>query len=134
GADMTATIGNVLTGTGALVKTDLGTLVLTADNIYSGGTRISEGTLQLGDGGTSGWVLGAIANDGTLVFDRSDDVVFNRTISGGGQLVQQGSGVLTLEGANSYAGGTVLADGTVRISDGDSLGTGGLVFRGGTLH
>ena len=58
GAGVTATIASVLTGTGGLEKTDFGTLVLTGANNYTGGTTVREGTLQLGDGGTSGSIVG----------------------------------------------------------------------------
>ncbi|MGY0556947.1 autotransporter-associated beta strand repeat-containing protein [Lysobacter sp. A421] len=136
GAAFTATIGSELTGNAQLVKTDLGTLVLTGTNSYSGGTRISEGTLQIGDGGSTGSLLGDVANDGTLAFDRSDDVAFIDAISGGGAVVKQGVGALTLGGANSYAGGTTIEDGTLRISSDANLGaaSGALVFEGGTLN
>nr|WP_197489618.1 autotransporter-associated beta strand repeat-containing protein [Martelella sp. AD-3] len=43
-----------------LSKTGTGTLILTAANTYSGGTTVSEGTLQLGDGTTNGSVTGNI--------------------------------------------------------------------------
>lgn len=45
-----------------LVKRGDGALVLTADNTYTGSTRIEGGTLVLGDGGTSGSVHGDIVN------------------------------------------------------------------------
>ena len=47
-----------------------GTTILTGDNTYTGGTTISAGTLQIGNGGTTG-ILGNVANNGTLVFNRS---------------------------------------------------------------
>jgi fibronectin-binding autotransporter adhesin len=47
GAAMTATIQNVLTGSDGLTKTDLGTLVLTGDNTYTGDTVINGGTLSV---------------------------------------------------------------------------------------
>src|SRR5262249_49974352 len=43
GTAMTATIGSVLAGTSGLTKTDLGTLILTGTNSYSGGTVINGG-------------------------------------------------------------------------------------------
>ncbi|MGN7726536.1 autotransporter-associated beta strand repeat-containing protein [Luteimonas sp. 22616] len=136
GADFTATIAAELAGNAGLVKTDFGTLVLTGANTYSGGTRISSGTLQLGDGGTGGSILGDIANDGTLAFNRSDDVAFDGIISGTGAVVKQGGGVLTLTGANGYLGGTTIEGGTLRISSDANLGdaSGGLAFDGGTLN
>src|SRR5207248_1201842 len=39
---------------GALLKDGVGTLVLSGANTYTGGTTISAGTLQLGNGGTTG--------------------------------------------------------------------------------
>ncbi|NKC47947.1 hypothetical protein HED54_03875 [Ochrobactrum anthropi ATCC 49188] len=54
GAAMTATIGSVLTGNQGLDKTELGKLVLTGQNTYTGGTTVSNGVLQLGDGTNSG--------------------------------------------------------------------------------
>src|SRR5690606_28983978 len=136
GAGFTATIGSELAGDAQLVKTDLGTLVLAGSNSYTGGTRISQGTLQIGDGGTTGSILGTVANDGTLAFNRSDDVAYEDTISGEGAVVKQGGGTLTLGGTNAYAGGTTIGDGTLRISDDRNLGTasGALTFLGGTLN
>ncbi len=43
---------------GGLEKTGNGTLLLDAENTYSGLTKISAGTLQLGDGSVSGWWQG----------------------------------------------------------------------------
>ena len=53
-------------GAGDVTKTDLGTVILTAANTYTGGTTISGGILQLGNGGSSGSVVGAIVDNGTL--------------------------------------------------------------------
>lgn len=54
-------------------------------------------------------------------------------IAGAGRLVKSGSGALTLTGANSYSGGTVLQDGTLVASSTNALGTGGVLVSGGTL-
>jgi len=51
-----------LNGPRPLEKIGAGTLVLTGNNTYSGPTRITAGTLQLGNGGTSGSILGNVVN------------------------------------------------------------------------
>src|SRR5260370_24020142 len=68
------TFGGVISGTGSLVQLGSDTLTLTGNNTYSGGTTISTGTLQLGNGGTSGSITGNVADNGNLAFDRSDAV------------------------------------------------------------
>ncbi len=54
-------------------------------------------------------------------------------IAGAGRLVKSGSGALTLTGANSYSGGTVLQEGALVASSAGALGTGGVLVSGGTL-
>ncbi len=54
-------------------------------------------------------------------------------IAGAGRLVKSGSGALTLTGANSYSGGTVLQDGMLVASSANALGTGGVLVSGGTF-
>jgi len=58
------------------------------------------------------------------VFDRSDDVSFNGIVSGTGSLVQSGPGKLTLTGTSTYAGGTTVTGGALKIAPGATLGTG----------
>ncbi|MFD1490986.1 beta strand repeat-containing protein, partial [Ancylobacter vacuolatus] len=135
GASTVATIGSVLTGTHGLEKADYGTLVLTGANLYTGGTVISGGTLQIGDGGASGSILGDVTNNSVLAFNRSDDVTMAGAISGSGALVQAGEGTLYLTGANTSTGGTTIASGTLRVDAASALGSGGLtVDTEGTLR
>lgn len=107
----TATISAELTGAAMLNKTDLGTLVLTGANTYSGGTIISGGTLQLGEGGEGGSVLGDISNNGQLVLNHGVDVTLANSISGNGTVTKRGTNTTTLTGANSYSGGTFIEGG-----------------------
>ncbi len=134
GAGITATIASVLTGSSGLVKSDLGTLVLAGNNTYTGGTSITGGTLQLGEGGSSGSIAGDVANSGTLAFDRSDVQTFGGVISGTGAVAQQGSGTTVLTGANSYGGATTVQGGTLLVDGNQSAATGAVTVQsGGTL-
>lgn len=120
----TDTFTGVITGTGNVVQEGAGRTVLTGDSLdFAGTTTISRGTLQLGDGGESGWISGDIVNDGKLAFDRSDANTFAGTISGTGHVVQQGDGVTILAGENSYTGGTAVRAGTLQIGDGGTSGS-----------
>ncbi|HKR76872.1 MAG TPA: autotransporter-associated beta strand repeat-containing protein [Rhodanobacter sp.] len=120
-AGMTATIGSAIAGTAGLTKTDLGTLVLTGTNSYTGGTTINAGTLQLGNGGATGAITGNVTDNGTLAFDRGDAVSFAGVVSGSGDLTQLGSGTLTLVGANTFTGTTTIGNGTLALSGSGSI-------------
>ncbi|QCM13501.1 autotransporter domain-containing protein [Agrobacterium tumefaciens] len=101
---------------GGLRKVGVGTLTLTGTNTYSGGTTIEAGTLQLGDGGTSGSIEGDIANNAKLVFKRSDDIISANTISGTGEIVQAGPGALLLTADSSdFAGNTTVENGRLLV-------------------
>jgi fibronectin-binding autotransporter adhesin len=115
--------GGVLGGGGTnqdnlvLVKTGASKLTLTGANTYTGGTTISGGTVQLDNGGSLGDFDVSMSNGSSLVFNHSDNVVFNRNISGSGSLTQQGAGILTL-------GGTVNCSDVTTVSGGNLCVTG----------
>ena len=126
---MTGTGGNITTGAGTdtinciiggsvgLTKGGSGTLVLTGANTYTGLTTISAGTLQIGNGGTTGSIVGDLNNLANLAFNRSDTVTYSGAISGTGGLTQLGSGTLILANANSnYTGTTTVAAGKLQIT------------------
>lgn len=125
GTGTTATIASSLIGAGRLDKVDLGTLVLAGTNSYSGGTQISDGTLQLGEGGTTGSLVGDITNNATLALNRSDANTLAGAISGSGAVTQIGSGNTTLAAVNTYAGGTTITAGTLTGSA-TSFGSGAI--------
>jgi autotransporter-associated beta strand protein len=110
-------------GTGGFIKQGSGTLVLTAANTYNGNTNISAGTLQMGNGGTTGIIPGAVINNAALTFNRSDSsLTFANNISGSGTVTQAGAGILVLSGTNSYAGQTSIASGEIQLGSSTALG------------
>ncbi|MBU8546975.1 MULTISPECIES: autotransporter-associated beta strand repeat-containing protein, partial [Roseomonadaceae] len=107
-----------------LEKVGTGTLTLTGANSHTGVTTITAGTLQVGDGGTTGTLgNGAVVNNAALVFDRSDTALVSNAISGSGTLTQEGTGRLVLNGANTYSGTTTITAGTLQVGDGAAAGT-----------
>jgi autotransporter-associated beta strand protein len=120
--------GVISNGSGVvgLTKSGAGTLSVSGPNSYTGGTTISSGTLQIGSGGTSGFIAGNVLNNATLAFNRSNALSFSGTISGTGGLSKQAAGLLTFAGANSYSGLTTISAGTLALSGVGSIGTGGL--------
>jgi len=105
-----------------------GIVKFVGNNTYLGATTINAGTLQLGDGGTAGALAAgsAITNNGTLVFNRSDAIAqgtdFASVIAGTGNLIQAGTGNLTLSGNNTYTGTTTISAGTLALGGNQSLG------------
>lgn len=97
GADYVATIASELRGDGALVKDDLGTLVLTGNNSYRGDTIVRNGTLV----GNARSIRNDIANNGHVVFDQNEDGVFAGDIYGRGTMQKLGSHMLTLSGRST---------------------------------
>lgn len=129
------TLANGLDGGGSLTKIGSGTLILAGNNVYTGTTTVNAGTLQIGGGATMGNLgTGGVNGSATLAFDRSDDVTLGNVLSGSITLVQEGSGILTLTGNNTYSGGTTInAGSTLQVGSSASvLGT-GVVTVNGTL-
>lgn len=54
-------------------------------------------------------------------------------IGGSGKLTKTGTGALTLTGDNSFSGGVLLQEGTLRAASENGLGKGGVTVTGGTL-
>lgn len=126
---------------GSVVKTGAGTLTLTAADTYTGATTIGGGTLVLGPGGSIANSLGVSLTAAGAIFDiaaagnqtiqglagiagttvnlgantltdfSAASTSFAGAIIGTGGLVKSGTGTLTLTGANTYSGGTTVAQG-----------------------
>lgn len=119
-----------------------GTLAMTGGLVSVGGTLSvgSAGTINLNAGGslqigtgTNNGVLGvsSLANNGTLIFNRSDASTYSGVVTGSGAVTKQGAGTLTLAGANSYSGATTVAAGKL-LANG-VLSTSAVTVNGGAV-
>lgn len=121
---VTANIDSAIGGTVGFVKDGSGTLVLTGNQSYSGDTSVNGGTLQIGNGGTTGTLPtgSAITDNGRLTINRSNAVVqgtdfSGAPITGSGGLTQAGSDTLTLNAANTFSGTTRASAGTLLLTN-----------------
>lgn len=97
-----------------------GTLTLTANNDYPGGTEVNAGVLQAGNGGTTGAIgTGPVTVNTMLIFNRSDDITFGNTFGGSGSVVKDGDGKLTLNNTNNIFGSLIVSNGTLIVNSED---------------
>ncbi len=151
-AGQTFTVNAAIIGPGTLNKTGSGTMVLSALNLFSGGTNVAGGTLQLGaidrllttaaitiSGGTfdlltftqtAGAVTlssGSITGTGTGRLTASSFTLQSGTASailgGNGTVTKNTAGTVTLSGANTFTGSTTISAGTLQVNSNNALGT-----------
>ncbi|WP_215216955.1 MULTISPECIES: autotransporter-associated beta strand repeat-containing protein [Candidatus Rhabdochlamydia] len=113
----------LIRGSGALIKQGLGTLVLTGDNDYSGGTTVNDGVLQ----GNTNSLQGNILNNASLVFDQAHTGTYNGVLSGAGSIDKRDTGTVIFTGTNTYSGGTMINAGTLALSGSGKLSSIGAV-------
>jgi fibronectin-binding autotransporter adhesin len=100
-----------------------GTVILDNTNAtMAGGLTIISGTVQIGNNDGKGTLpSGGISDDGLLVFNATNNFTVGTPITGGGALVQRGSGKITLTGANVYSGSTIVSNGILALSGAGTL-------------
>ena len=136
----TLTGAGALTGSMALNKLGSGkfTIANTGVNTFSGGTTISAGSLQLGDGvSVNGNISGNIVNNATFIFANPNAQTWSSVFAGSGTLVKQAAGALTINSTNSsYAGNVLIGGGGITLGQaGATLNTGSLTLsNGGTFN
>jgi autotransporter-associated beta strand protein len=117
-------VGVEIGGLGKVTKKSSGTLRFTYDNTYTGGTTIEAGTLYFGNNSAAGSVVGNIVHNGAyLYFNRSNDYSYSGVISGTGNVGKAtiGAGKITLNGANTYTGSTLIYNGTLALGASGSI-------------
>jgi len=163
------TVNAPITGSGGVVKSQPGSLILNAVNPFTGGLFVNNGPLQfstdanlgaagqpvtLNGGATNGLQflpsnLFGPATAGNVTVDRpitlgaggggvfvslvNDTLTLSGVVSGPGQLVKAGLGVLNLTGANTYTGNTLVSAGILTAANDAALGgAGSSIVLGGT--
>ena len=154
GNGVATTYSGILSGDGSLTKAGAGTLTLSGNNSYTGGTTLGAGTLSLGGAnaiGTSGTITfsgGTLQSTWYNTTDYSDRfspaanqaynidtggylvTLTNALTSSGGTLTKLGSGTLTLTGDNTYTGGTTISAGILSFGNGGLGSSGSITFAG----
>lgn len=132
-----------LSGAGTFTKTGAGTLLLAAENTYTGGTHLHGGTTSIAADHGLGAASGIVGFDGGTLhsstsfttaratslgagggtFDTATDttLTWDGNISGTGALTKLGDGTLQLGGSNSYSGTTNVNAGTLRLGSATAL-------------
>ncbi len=112
-----AAIVSTNNATHILTKDGPGFMLMTAQNTYNGPTNIIAGTLQLGDGTTSGGLASAtITNNATLILNPGTGTsTVAGVLSGTGTLNKIGPNAVTIGGANGYTGPINVNGGLLRI-------------------
>lgn len=153
GGSDTTTFAGAITGVGgSLTKQGSGTIHITSSvgaNTYTGGTTLSQGTVsitapdQLGTGALTFSANSTLAFAAPMTFapvsmtvnpaatgildSGIHSVTISTGIMGGGAIEKNGLGTLSLTGANSYTGGTIIHGGTLALVGAGVLDTGSSV-------
>ena len=128
-----ATFASVISGSGSFTNAGTGATTFTADHTYTGLTTVNAGTLLLGNNGPTGSIAGNLVNNGTVEFNRSNNLTHASNISGTGLVVKRNANTLTLTGANDFSGGLHLYNG-VTIATDANLGSGPITMGPGLTN
>jgi autotransporter-associated beta strand protein len=159
----TGRLAGVISGGGSIRKIGPGALLLSGANSFTGGVEMADGTLGIWDDDGLGALPGSpttrlvFSGDSTLYFQQTptlpinanrlitinagvtatiattNTASFDSIFSGAGALTKAGSGIVTLNSANTYSGDTTIQDGTLALAGAGTVGanTPNIVISGG---
>jgi autotransporter-associated beta strand protein len=107
-----------ISGTGSVNILGTGAVTFTGTNTYQGGTMVGPGSTLIG---TTSSMPSTILDLGTVHFHQSTAGTYSGVIIGAGGVKISGAGPITLTGANTYSGGTVIDTGSKLIGTTSSL-------------
>lgn len=114
-----------------LTKGGNASLILSGDNTSSGLLSITGGSIQMGNGGSTGHWKGNIDNQAHLsMLYGATNKEFSQKISGSGSISIKTEGTVTFSGETIYTGDTDIRNGTVRLTGSGTLGTGTVTMAG----
>ena len=147
----TTLYSGVMSGNGAasLIKTGGGTMTLSGANTFTGTAVVNNGVLQLQNGAAiadvvavtvtapgsmdllNSEVIGSLAGTGNVTLNanllttggNNGTTTYSGVMSGNGaaSLVKNGTGTMTLSGANTFTGTAVVNDGTLSLQGGAAI-------------
>jgi fibronectin-binding autotransporter adhesin len=148
------TLANPISGTGGIIKSGTGTLILSGANTYSGPSLVNTGTLKTAgaapalspssamnlasgvvlDVSSSSQTVASLSGSGNVSLGSStltlggdhSNTTYAGVISGAGSITKTGAGTFTLLGANTYLGGTILSQGAIDLGANATLGASAL--------
>jgi autotransporter-associated beta strand protein/T5SS/PEP-CTERM-associated repeat protein len=134
-----------ITGSASILIDGGGQVTLQTANSYTGQTAVQDGILILSGNGSvaqSSSIL--LGNFGEWILDLDSAATYANPITGTGAstpfvgdaaITKQGTGTLTLSGANTFSGSFALNSGQLNLNGSSALGnpTGKFILNGGTL-
>ncbi|WP_198670318.1 autotransporter domain-containing protein [Dyella sp. C9] len=131
-----ATINASIAGGAELIKDDVGTLVLSGVNTYTGGTRIQDGILEVSADDNLGASTGAVVlaggtlensasfssartvnvdTSGEITTDNGTTLTLSGPLGGSGTLVKSGGGTLDITGNGGFTGPAQVTAGVLSV-------------------
>lgn len=153
-----------ISGLGGVTKTGAGVFIMSTSNTYTGLTTISGGAIRtafIGNNGTNSpigrgnlaftnggtleyWGAGSATNrtislgagGGTISIEALSVVEMNGVVSGSGSFTKAGTGIINLNVANTYTGGTIINGGALYATNisGSATGSGDITINSGSLY